>query len=144
MVGRPLRRFATAGSGMVAGRTDGRSGPPKTASFVVEKAAEGGGQNSNETRRAIERASERARVGIGMNGYFGNLMEPSSLSLSLRAVRSVGGRRIFSIIRPRQARSICCRGTTARPTAAANDDSGEGSDIRVRSFVRGSLSLQRY
>ena len=78
MVGRPLRRFATAGSGMVAGRTDRPSGPPKTASFVVEKAAEGGGQNSNETRRAIE----RARAGIGMNGYFGNLMEPSSTRLS--------------------------------------------------------------
>ena len=35
------------------------------------------------------RLSERARAGIGMNGYFGNLMEPSSLSLiACCAVRS--------------------------------------------------------
>ena len=128
--------FATAGSGMVAGRS--RSGPPKTASFVVEKAAEGGGQNSNETRRAIERAS----ASWDWNEWL--FREFDGTVVSLIACCAVGRRTSHIFHHPPTSSTVHLLPGNDRPTAAANDDSGEGSDIRVRSFVRGSLSLQRY
>ena len=112
MVGRPLRRFATAGSGMVAGRTDGvglRKRPRSSSRKQPREAAK------IQMKRG-GRLSERAGASRDWNEWLfwefdGTVVDSS---LSLRAVRSVGGRRIFSIIRPRQARSICCRGTTDR------------------------------
>ena len=87
MVGRPLRRFATAGSGMVAGRTDvdgvGLRKRPRSSSRKQPREA------AKIQMKRGGRLSERASASRDWNGYFGNLMEPSSPSLiACCAVRS--------------------------------------------------------
>ena len=136
---RPLRRFATAGSGMVAGRTDGvglRKRPRSSSRKQPREAAK------IQMKRG-GRLSERARASRDWNEWL--FWEFDGTVVSLSHCVLCGGRRTSHIFHhPPTSSTVHLLPGNDRTTAAANDDSGEGSDIRVRSFVRGSLSLQRY
>ena len=84
MVGRPLRRFATAGSGMVAGRTDGvglRKRPRSSSRKQRREAAK------IQMKRG-GRLSERASASRDWNEWLFWEFDGTVVSLSLRAVLS--------------------------------------------------------
>ena len=87
------------------------------------------------------RLSERASASRDWNEWLFWEFDGTVVSLSHCVLCcAVGGRRIFSIIRPRQARSICCRGTTARPRRPTTIPAKAATFVFVHSFGEVCLS----